>query len=218
LKERHTVATYRSPDDLAEKLERDFLKLLQSKKTDAHVGSAEFVKASAIIERFLLVPNEFSGKDVRLKIKIKGEAYPASKEVCDFLNLVFGSTIGVEIQIVEPKGFSNRIDKLFINAKQIDEIIPFKYDEEREIYAKLQFTPTKIDRVRARFSTETYNELSMYINTHVDPLASITAGKVTLLEPDGMIALLFTHTIIDNNEINKSSSAKRRLKLTSPRS
>lgn len=207
LKERHTIATYRSPDDLVEKLERDFRKLLQSKTTVAHVSSDEFEKASAIIERFLLVPNESSGKDIRLKIKIKGEAYPASKEVCDSLNLVFGSTIGVKIQIVEPKGFSDSIDKLYINAKQLDEIFPFQDGDEREIYAKLQFTPAKIDKVRARFCPETHYEAPMYLSAFINPLASFTGGKVTVLEPDGMIALLLTHTIKDSNEINKVSSA-----------
>ena len=161
MRERHTVATYSSAEDLSEKLGRDFRKLLESKKADGPVSSDEFELAASIIKKFLLVPNEFSGKEIRLKIKIKGEPYPASKEVCDSLSLVFGSTIGVNIEIVEPNGVGNSIEKLYIHAKQIDKLLPIQDGDEREIYAKLQFTPAKIERVRARFSPETRYEFPL---------------------------------------------------------
>lgn len=125
LKERHTVATYRSPEDLVEKLERDFRKLLQSKISVNQEELNEFAKVSEIIKRFLLVPKEMSWKEVRLKIKIKGNAYPASKGVCDSFNLVFGSIVGVRIQILEPNDLgSDTLDTLYLSAKQIDDLNP----------------------------------------------------------------------------------------------
>jgi hypothetical protein len=192
LKERHTVATYRSPDDLVEKLERDFRRLLQSKITVSQEGLDEYEKASETIKRFLLVPNEMSGKEVRLKVKMKGNAYPASKGVCDSFNLVFGSTIGIQIQILEPKNLdTDTIDTLYLSAKQIDGLTPLQKGEEREIYAKLQFTATKIDRRRARFSRE-YRPPA-YLTTLASSLSTLSEGEV--LEPDGMVALLLTHSI-----------------------
>lgn len=188
LKERHTVATYRSPEDLGEKLERDFRKLLQSKTAINQIELNEFAKASETIKRFLLVPNEMSGKDVRLKIKMKGNAFPASKGVCDSINLVFGSTVGVQIQILEPGDLSSdTLDTLYLSAKQMDDINPIQDGEEREIYAKLQFTAARIDRLRARFRREYSTPL--FIKT----LSSFSEGEV--LEPDGMVALLLTQVI-----------------------
>ncbi len=192
LKERHTVATYRSPEDLVEKLERDFRKLLQSKIAVNQENLNEFAKASEIIKRFFLVPNEMSGKEVRLKIKIKGNAYPASKEVCDSFNLVFGSTVGICIQILQPDDLSSNIlETLYLSGKQIDDLSPIQDGEEREIYAKLQFTVAKIDRVRARFSRE--YRLPAYSSIIINPQLTISEDKA--LEPDGMVTLLLTHTI-----------------------
>jgi hypothetical protein len=203
LKERHTVATYRSPDDLVEKLERDFRKLLHSKITVSQEGLNEYEKALETIKRFLLVPNEMSGKEVRLKVKMKGNAYPASKGVCDSFNLVFGSTVGIQIQILEPKNFSNdTIDMLYLSAKQIDDLTPFQDGEEREIYAKLQFTPAKIDRVRARFSREYI--VPLHITKLERSLSAFSEGEI--LEPDGIVALLLTHTI-KNGELSNKSKA-----------
>jgi hypothetical protein len=197
LKERHTVATYRSPDDLTEKLGRDFRKLLQSKNVITQENLDEFEKASEIMRRFLLVPNEISGKEVRLKIKMRDTVYPASKEVCNSFNLIFGSTVGVRVEVLQPHGISGGLDTLYFTAKQIDEMSPCREDEEQEIYAKLQFTAARIDRVRARFCREIEYRLPAKLGIFADSISTITTGGGIVLEPDGMMALLLTRTIKD---------------------
>jgi hypothetical protein len=203
LKERHTIATYITPDDLIEQLERDFRKLLQSKITVPQGEMDEFQEASEIIRRFLLVPNEISGKEIRLKIKMKGAAYPASMEICDSFNLVFGATVGIPVQILEPNNINcNGIDSLYLNAKQIDDISPIQDGEIRDIYAKLQFTIAKIDRVRARFSPKSEYQPPDYLVQLITRIPAITTGINVILPPDGMITLLLTHLLSDNNKLS----------------
>ena len=92
---------------------------------------------------------------------------------------------------MKPDGLNNSgLDSLFLHAEQSDDISPFQDGEERELYAKLQFTPSRIDRERARFSRE--YQTSIFVKS----FSSLTEGIV--LQPDGMITLLLTRIIKDD--------------------
>lgn len=130
---------------------------------------------------------------------MNGDAYPASREVCDSFNFVFGSTVGIQIQIIEPHTIdTSGINTLYLDAKQIDEITPIRDREEREIFAKLQFTPAKFERVRARFRPETEYRPSVFsieMSKAITGLPGFTAGETIVHQPDGMTTLLLTHVI-----------------------
>jgi hypothetical protein len=196
LKERHTVATYYSPEDLVKQLGRDFRRLLQSKNPENQTDLDEYHQSADLIKNFLLVPKEISGSEVRLQIRMKGNPFPASKEVCDSLNLDFGATIGVRIQIINPDNLGETgIDTLYLNAKQMDDFGLLNNGEEREIYAKLQFRPIRIDRLRARLSREVEYDSPLFANLNIDIVQAIQ-GKRTILEAVATIALLLTRNII----------------------
>jgi hypothetical protein len=63
LKDRHTIDTFVDETDLTEKLKRKFDELLLKKVSDGKTED-EFQKAKTIIERFLLVPKAFSGREI----------------------------------------------------------------------------------------------------------------------------------------------------------
>lgn len=83
LRERHTVETFTAVDDLKEKLNRDLKRLLTA-KGNAIGGSEidEYLNSKQVIDRFLLTPKQYSGREVRLCIQFDGKPYSASKKLC----------------------------------------------------------------------------------------------------------------------------------------
>jgi hypothetical protein len=186
LKEERTVATFISKDDLCEKVKRDLERVLNYKESEKHVEGDEFGRSERILEAALLSPISFSGDELRLQIHVEGHPYPASREICEAFNLRFGATIGLKIKIVKPEGFENvGIDELYMAPNHWWEgLLPSIENEQAEIYAKVQFTDSKITSSEASYKPVEYSIMSGALDESM-------FGYKTL-EADGKIVLFLT--------------------------
>jgi hypothetical protein len=78
LLERHTVNTFSTPEDLADKLRRDFRRHFESREGRTEESQDEFDKTLGLVRRFLLVPNSVIGREALLRISFSEQPYPAS--------------------------------------------------------------------------------------------------------------------------------------------
>ena len=88
LRESHTVDTFTDPEDLAEKLKRDFKQYFQLLQP-APDQPDELQRTAETIRRFLLLPKTLNGREVRLRVAFAGEPYPAARAICE----AFGSNM-----------------------------------------------------------------------------------------------------------------------------
>lgn len=190
LRDRHTVDTFISENDLVEKLRRDLKRHLDLSNANAPVPN-EFSEALNIIKSFMLVPKQVAGREVRLEVKITGEPYPASREMCSAFNYEFGATVGIPVGIVKPEGTGETgLTELYLSAKQIDGFLPAATGEHRHIYAKLQFSGSPIEKVRTRFRDESY-----YPMLRVSlPSATSVFGEPVSRPAEAKVILAFTKT------------------------
>lgn len=156
LKDRHTIDTFIDEKDLTDKLKRKFDNLLLKKSIDDKPVD-EFQAAKTIIDRFLLVPKAFSGKEIKLKVKFKSEPFPASKAICSSFSLDYGKTIGVEIDIINPNTNEDSLKNLFIDYNKLDAFWEVQRKKEVEIFAQLQFSEESISNQKANFVEKTYS-------------------------------------------------------------
>jgi hypothetical protein len=194
LRRRHTVSTFRSSEDLVNQLRRDFQRLLTSKQE--REGPVDtFAESKAVLQRFCLLPKDTSGTEIRLKVRLQGQPYPASKLICEAFNLDFGSTIGIEAPIVQPEGFRDSgIDHLYVDAKQADAILGDEKGKVLDIWAKVQFADLKAVQERARFTRERELKLppELSVLESLTNLGSVLAAHEVVHEPDAKLILLFT--------------------------
>ncbi len=189
LRDRHTVDTFVSEEDLVEKLRRDLKRHLDLSNANAPVLN-EFSEALSIIKNFVLVPKLVAGREVRLEVKVTGGPYPASHEICSAFNYEFGATVGIPVEIVRPEGTGETgLTELYLSAKHIDGFLPVAKDERRHIYAKLQFSGTPIEKVRTRLRDESY-----YPIAQVSPLSatSVYLGERVDRPAEAKVILAFT--------------------------
>lgn len=164
LRERHTVESFSTVDDLKEKLNRDLKRLLTEKGHAGESEADEYIVSKKVIDRFLLTPKDYSGREVRVSVQFSGKPYPASKKLCSAFNLEFGKTIGRKITILNPQGYKNSgLDELYSNSKDADTILNQADQSELDLYAKLQFADKEVSRVNARYkSVIVYEEPEEY--------------------------------------------------------
>lgn len=158
LRDRHTIDTFVSEEDLVHKLRRDLSRHLQPSRPNLS-GTDEYLLSAQAIQKFLLVPKLVAGREVLLDVRVTGVPYPASRAICSAFNYVFGATVGIPIEIVRPKGVEKtNLCELYVGERQVEEFLPIEKGEEKTIYAKLQFAEAAIEKIRARFKQETtYN-------------------------------------------------------------
>lgn len=159
LRERHTIESFTSVEDLKEKLDRDLKRLLTKKSLEPDSITDEYLASKQVIDRFLLTPKEYSGREVRLSVQLSGTAYPASKKLCAAFNLEFGRTMGRKIKITRPDGYKEvGFDELYCSSKHADALLNQPDRSELDIYAKLQFAENPVPVVNARYKSVTYYE------------------------------------------------------------
>lgn len=196
LKDRHTIDTFVDEKDLTEKLKRKFDELLLIKSIDSK-ATDEFQTAKTIIDRFLLVPKAFSGKEIKLKINFKSDPFPASKAICSSFSLDYGKTIGVEIDIINPKESGKNFKYLFIDYYKLDSFWEVQKNKEVEIYAQLQFSEEPISNQKANFVEETYayfdtNTMEKSGSLGFSGYSGITGIKTGTIKAEGHIILKLT--------------------------
>ncbi len=100
---RSQLATFTDEEHLVERLKLDFQRVLTKKRPEKEVKANEYEESQNKIRNFMLLPAVHSGKEIRLKLKLDGEPFSASKQVCSALNLTYGATIGYRTELVLPK-------------------------------------------------------------------------------------------------------------------
>jgi len=182
LKEERTVAKFITKDDLIVKLKRDMERVLEHKEQKEEIIGDVYEKSAQIIERLFLAPLSFSGQEIKLQIHIESKPFASSKEICEAFNLKFGATIGVEIKILNPEGFDNfGLNELYMSPKQFDDLLPFIENKKITIYARPQFSGSKIEEIRASFKprivSHIMQEMVHSLGTRIVP----ADGKIVFL-------------------------------------
>lgn len=209
LNERHTRDTFTDANDLAEKLDRKFQELL-SKKYNVPEPEDEYHRTLTILNRFLLLPKEFSNKEVKIKIKIIGDPFPASKSICKSFFLSYGKTLGIRIQLIRPNINENAFNYIFIESDNANQFLNIDRNKEIEIYATPIFTEDTIDIIRANFVSKTSS--SYVLQPSVTPISTYAYShnflnkETETTQSEGQIILLLKRFINKENPIEKRSN------------
>src|SRR6266849_261953 len=105
LRERHTLDTFSTPEDLVEKLSRDLKKhfVLKQQEQNQSKGDEEvFAKTARVLREFRLTPKRYNGLEVRFCVSFATDVFPASRKLCQQFNLDYGYTVGAHVHIVRP--------------------------------------------------------------------------------------------------------------------
>jgi len=216
LKERHTIDTFTDETDLAEKLDRKFDELLSKKENGLTETEDEYKKSNDILQKFILLPKEYSSKEVKLKIKFDGEPFPASKAICKSFYLSYGRTIGIRIKIILPNIKEDAFNYLFIESKQADQFLSIDRTKEIEVFASPSFTEDTIDIIRAHFVSKTSHYVSITAFT-TSPFGASNdfMPKTETIQAEGQIILLLKEIVNDaekttgtNNTLPKAGRKK----------
>jgi hypothetical protein len=191
LRERHTIDTFISEDDLAQKVKRRFDELLTQKEEVKPTGEDEYSQSKELIDKFLLLPKVYSGHEVKLEVNFVGQPFPASKLLCSSFNLGYGETIGVSIEIKKPEFKQDAIPYVFIAEDTLSDYFALKQRNNVEIYGRLQFSENKIGNIRANFERQVYHVSSIATTSsfwsYQNPLI-----ETKIVEADGTVILRLT--------------------------
>lgn len=155
LKEKHTIDTFKDPKDLKRKLGNRLNDLLKRKERENFVSDYGYSKR--ILEKFHLFPKNYSENEIKLKLKFKGDGFPASKSVCDTFGFNFGETLGIPIKIIEPEIKGNQVEELFLPEDKSDFYLENKSsDKNLEILGRLIFSENKVKKSQATFFDKSY--------------------------------------------------------------
>lgn len=190
LKERHTVGTFSSSDDLAEKLKRDFAKQLQPKEAPTEGAEAEFNETLTMVRRFTLVPKTVIGREIRLQVTFYGRVFPVARGLCKAFNLQYGYTVGSRMRVRKPESADmKRFHEIYASAQTVDRFLALAAGNDPvDLYARLQFTEQDVRQVHAEFFGQSYYEEPDFSDPNERYVAP--EGKVILLfskqaAPDG---------------------------------
>ena len=151
LKERHTIDYFINENDLSTKLDRKFEELLTTKEKEEKDEIDEYLAAEKAIKSFLILPKAYNGLEIKLNIKKDGEAFSASKVICETFNLDYGKTFVQPIETIFPKLDEECLKYLYGNFRQAEKILSISDETEFEIYAELYFNAESIYNIRANF-------------------------------------------------------------------
>lgn len=147
LRKNHTVETFSSPDDLANKIERDIVRLMIEKgiviDEEKFEPLSDKKKTIELIEKFLLMPKILDGTEIELIIEFTHSPFAIDKKTCDALKLTYGASISRNIKIIEPTDSSLKnvwfLKELFAE----DDLCDFLYNAESnkpyKVIVKLSF-------------------------------------------------------------------------------
>lgn len=211
LKERHTIDTFTDEDNLVEKLDRKFEELLSKKENGLTEIEDEYQKSTDILQKFLLLPKEYSSKEVKLKIKFDGDPFPASKAICKSFYLIYGRTLGIRIKLIAPSIKEDTFNYLFIESKQAEQFLSIDRRQEIEIYASPIFTEDTIDSIRAHFVSKTSTSYYLSAAAIVTPAYGLTNNfmqeKTETIQAEGQIILMLKEFVNEADKTTGTNSA-----------
>ncbi|MDA0364458.1 MAG: DUF4062 domain-containing protein [Chloroflexi bacterium] len=181
LRERHTVNSFISPEDLAEKIKRDFQSRLDPRTREADLEETELETSASVLRRLMLLPKSVSGREVRLRLRVTGAPYAAARSVCNAFRLEYGATIGIRVQIIAPViAQASNLTDLFASGASVDRLMQLPQGAEIDVYARLAFSSEDVPRTRAAF-----------FGTYVY-VGEIDYGEEEYVAPEGRIVMLFS--------------------------
>jgi hypothetical protein len=181
IKERHTIDLFSDEIDLQEKLKRKFDDVLKRKQSED--ATNEYEKSKTIINRFLLVPKAYSGREILVKGRFMSGPFPASKAICSAFNFEYGKTIGIDVFITEPDNTANHLQYVFTDYSNIDRFLGISIEDELEFYCQLQFSENPVSSEKANFKDVTYSYMNMSFNA--------TGMESKTIKAEGAIILKF---------------------------
>jgi hypothetical protein len=187
LRERHTVDTFSTPEDLVEKLARNvarFFEPIQSPASVVPVTQQEFEKTIRVLRQFRLTPARFNGQQVRLGIGYNANSpFPAARSLCRQFNLEYGNTVGMYIAITNPaeRELTAGFRHMFATGSRVDEFLALPRARGTEVYAALQFSAEDVNRNEAEFFGDSYPQY----DEPEDP-------REVWVAPEGKVILLFS--------------------------
>jgi len=193
LKDKHTVDSFSNSQDLVSKLQRKFKELLTPKVES--VIEDEYDNTKKILDLFFLVPAAYSGREIKLKVKFKGQPQPVSKAICQNFNFEFGKTIVSKIDVLHPTFKFKNFRHIFIEFTQFKKFIALNKSKDFEIFAKVLFKDEKAKTLTTDFKDKmerVYNQnQDENPDDYYDPSDDEPYYDV-LKEGDGQIALNLT--------------------------
>jgi len=190
LREHNTVDSFSTPEDLAEKLSRDFKKFFetqQQEQSDPSTDDEAFAKTARALREFRLTPKRYNGHEVLLRVSFYSDIFPASRKLCHQFNLEYGFAIGAYIRIVKPadKEGTSGFSEIYATGNKVDALRTLRKTKEADLYAQLQFTEEDIQGVRAEFLGRSYYSYPGEYEPDDDPYQ-------VFVPPEGKVILLFT--------------------------
>ena len=187
LRERHTVDTFSTPEDLAQKLSRDFEKhflVKEQEKAQNETKEDVFVKTANALKEFLLTPKRYNGLEVLLGVSFYAGVFPASRDLCHHFNLDYGFTVGAYMNIEKPagKGGGLGFHEIYATGNKIDILRALVQARKADLYVQLQFSEDDVSKVQGEFLGRTY---------YADDREPEDPNEV-YVRPEGKVILLFT--------------------------
>lgn len=146
LRKRHTIDTFLSSEDLAEKVERDLKRdfpgigvVIEEEKLRP---LAQPKKVKELLWKFDLTPERFAGRQVELVLEFTGNPQWVTKSVCRAINLRFGHSLKRPIKVLDPPRVPPEftfLDYLYAEYDGCDFLYDASPDEEFKVIAKLVF-------------------------------------------------------------------------------
>jgi hypothetical protein len=196
LKDLHTVNTFSTPEDLAEKLTRDFHKRFNERQPSPSADAAdEYLESERLISRFFLMPKRLNGTEVRLSVRFLNSFFPASRLLCQEFNLEYGAAIGAYIELLKPNsGGSERFNEIFCPGSKYEVLMDLAKNKEAELYAELLFTGKDVPLTRGEFFG--------YSGMSIPAVGTLTSfgqgglyGNPVYVPADGKVILLFSKPV-----------------------
>jgi hypothetical protein len=193
LRSEHTVERFSTPDDLAQKIRRDFarhLVLKQPPTESEKPHEQEFSQSTEILREFQLTPKKFNGSEVLLAVAFTGAPFPASRSLCSGFNLEYGATIGVAIRVTRPSepDVVDKFSELYATGSAIDSLRGLLGHMDVYIYARLGFSTECVRDVRAEFFGKDYMSVAS-VSTAIAPF--FLGGQIHV-PPDGKVVIIFS--------------------------
>jgi hypothetical protein len=144
LRKKHTIDVFASPQDLAEKVERDLLRIFSAKRLNVEEDklepSVEPERTKDLLQRFDLMPGRLAGREVELIARFSGPARSVPRSTCNALGLEFGQSLSRPISVVHPPDLSEDFaDCIYGQYAKCDFLSEAPADAEFKLIARLAF-------------------------------------------------------------------------------
>ena len=195
LRQNHTIDSFTSPEDLSEKLKRDFGRLLKAKnkRTGTAVAEEDFAIAADGMKSFWLLPKLTSGKEVRVRFTPNSSPYPASQDICTAFNLPYGSTLGLDILIEAPEGeHVEDFTEIYASEERAEQLLNLIDQPPCDVYVRLQFSPTPVTTKRAEFIERTYHTIDLPQGLGLHSAHTLGGLQTHHVAAEGKVILLFS--------------------------